>query len=267
MIFLPPLDRRRLGRCRDADALWRAASGCRTAVVAAGPTLTRSPGRIRRADVVVAVLRAAPILSAAGIRVDVVVAAGFRGASAPPNLPRSIYIVDLRTPPVVFDALPGPALLAPTGWDDALGVPHPRISGVTSALAALDVAALLGSARVDLVGWDVLSGPEGTPGSGLHQRGVTQFRERFPAVRIGRVPSTRGKDARNRIRPAISTPGGILWLRGLDGLAQDARGWTPFWGPDYAGFGWRGDQFERLLRNQLLEKKRVARELAGRGFA
>lgn len=269
MIFFPPLDRRRLRRCRDAACLWSAADGAHIVVAAAGPSLVKSAATLKRADLVVAALRAAPILQSAGRTPDLVVAAGYRGYFAPPHLPRAPYLIDLRTHPAVADVLAGPLLLAHTDWDRSLGLPGPSVCAASSALAALDTAALMGASSISLVGWDVLSVAAGTPGRDTHRRGIGRFRSRFPNIIIWRDARYRITNRRriHRLRRTIQhAPRSVSWITRLHGLAHRPDLWKPFWGPDYGQLK-LGRLRSKLQANLKREKDLVTSILRSRGFA
>ncbi|MBI4178149.1 DUF115 domain-containing protein [bacterium] len=262
MIFLPPLDRSRLVTCGDAASLWNSAAGSRIVVAAAGPSLQKDMDILHRADLVVAALRAAPLVQALGRTPDLVVAAGFRGYFVPQRLPRAPYLVDLRTHPDVFDAVPGRRFLAITDWDQPLGLDGPAVCGASSALAALDVAAHLGAARIFLAGWDVLGSRPGTPGRSPHVRGLNRFLKAHPHLRLSRWILDRDVRYERRIRSAVrAARRPAPWLSKLRHLDKRRRNWGPFWGPDYSRLNISSERMLELLKRQRIEESRTASTL------
>lgn len=268
MIFLPPLDRKRLNSCRDASVLWGAAKGAKVVVACPGPSFHNEIGEIHRADIIVSVLRAAPLVARVCRRPQIVVAAGFQGYFVPENLPRASYIVDLRTHPAVFDALPGNIFLAVTDWDADLGVPGPRLSGASTALAALYAAAYIGSSQIRLIGWDILKSRSGMPGKILHTDGLKRFREQFPHLAVDSLKGNRNTICEKQVFAAERrTDQSINWLGRLNHLAKRQLFWTPFWGPDYKPLFQKEAGGRKLLGSQKREKIHVARILRGLGYA
>ena len=267
MIFLPPLDRRRLQKCHDASVLWGLAKGARIAVACPGPSFEKGLADLKRADLIVSALRAAPLVKSAWMNPHIVVAAGFQGYFVPENLPSAIYVVDLRTHPAVVDKLPGRIFLAMTDWDAKLGVPIRWISGSSSALAALDVAGCLGASAISLVGWDILQSRDGTPGKNMHAAGLQKFLQRFPTVaQSGSRGPRRSKFARDISRTAQQAKPSVSWICRLDQLADHPDFWRPFWGPDYSSLGMEGNLFRKLLDSQWREKRRVAAAFRRLGY-
>lgn len=237
-------------------------------VVGAGPSLEKNQKHLHRADIIVSTLRAAPLVKAAGYTPDLVVAAGFRGYFIPKNLPRSPYLIDLRTHPVVVDSIPGQLLIAQTDWDSSLDLPGPYICGASTSLAALDMAAVMGASRISLPGWDILDSPTGTPGKILHRSGLQRFQHRFPDIKIVNSFSRHKVRYSDKVRNAVrmaKIP--VSWLSRLSSLSKNRHRWNPFWGPDYSLLKISGRRMDMLVKYQRAEEVRVAEIFRLKGYA
>jgi len=142
------------------------------------------------------------------------------------------------------------------------------ISGASSALAALDTAALIGADPIALFGWDILHSPPGTPGRDEHRDGVRRISKsgrRIDARGPARRKKTRQEAAR-KLRDLIQISRRPAWLDRIKDLGRSPDKWEPFFGPDYRDIGIKGPLIRQFIRMQQNEKRRFQKLLARRGF-